>query len=169
MERIERRMNWPTHSDYQDAIQNPQTCFQEPDLQEGTPKCDMLGLPRVMSGNFASVYELSTGGRRWAIRCFVRQVPGQQGRYARLSQYLSNQALKCLVEFEYKFQGIQVHGDWFPVVKMHWVEGHPLNLFLEEHFQEPETLRKLAQGWREMLDDLRAKKLAHGDPRVGPH
>ena len=51
-------MNWPTHTDYQDAIQNPKNCFNEPDLKAGEPKYDMLGLPRVMSGNFASVYEL---------------------------------------------------------------------------------------------------------------
>ena len=160
-------MNWPNHSDYQDAIQNPQTCFQEPDLQVGVAACDMLGLPRVMSGNFASVYELSRDGRRWAIRCFVRQVSGQQGRYARLSQYLGSLSLDCLVEFEYKFQGIQVHGDWFPIVKMHWVEGRPLNLFVEEHFQEPATLHKLALGWRQMLRDLRSHRLAHGDLQHG--
>jgi WD40 repeat protein len=160
-------MNWPTHSDYQDAIQNPLTCFQDPDLQAGTAACDMLGLPRVMSGNFASVYELSNADRRWAIRCFVRQVSGQQGRYARLSQYLSSVSLKCLVAFDYKFQGIQVQGAWFPLVRMHWVSGQPLNLFLEEHYQEPDTLRKLAQGWREMLRDLKTHRLAHGDLQHG--
>ena len=67
-------MNWPTHTDYQDAIQNPLICFAEEELKAGTAACDMLGLPRVTSGNFASVYELSAGGKRYAVRCFVRQI-----------------------------------------------------------------------------------------------
>ena len=55
----------------------------------GVPVWRMLGLPRVMSGNFACVYSVKTKeNSRWAIRCFVRQVLGQQGRYARLSQHL---------------------------------------------------------------------------------
>src|SRR5687767_14713175 len=110
-------MNWPTHSDYQDAMQNPSVCFQEPDLKPGEPKLDMLGLPRVMSGNFASVYELKCGSQRWAIRCFVRQVSGQQGRYARLSQYLNNITLPYLVKFDYMLKGILVRGEYFPIVK----------------------------------------------------
>src|SRR5687767_10701509 len=98
--------NWPTHSDYQDAMQNPSVCFAEDELKAGEAKVDMLGLPRVMSGNFASVYELKTPQNRWAIRCFVRQVPGQQGRYARLSQYINNITMSCLVDFEYLTKGI---------------------------------------------------------------
>jgi len=123
-------MNWPTHTDYQDAIQNPQNCFGEPDLKAGEPKFDMLGLPRVMSGNFASVYELKTGDSRWAVRCFVRQVPGQQGRYARLSQYLASVKMDYLVNFDFILKGILVKGDWYPIVKMQWVEGLPMNQFV---------------------------------------
>jgi hypothetical protein len=75
-------MKWPNHTDYQDALQDPASCFDAPDLKAGQPACDALGLPRVMSGNFASVYEVATGDRRYAVRCFVRQVSGTQARYA---------------------------------------------------------------------------------------
>ncbi|MFN7140743.1 MAG: hypothetical protein ACK4UN_15510, partial [Limisphaerales bacterium] len=111
-------------------MQNPSLCFQEPELKAGEARTDMLGLPRVMSGNFASVYELHCGGTRWAIRCFVRQVPGQQGRYARLSQHLNSLTLPCLVKFEYIHKGILVKGDWYPIVKMQWVDGLPLNTWV---------------------------------------
>ena len=160
-------MKWPTHTDYQDAIQNPQTCFAEPDLKTGTIVSDMLGLPRVMSGNFASVYELNTPAGHWAVRCFVRQVAGQQGRYSRLSQYLTGIKLDSLVKFEYFLKGILVHGDWYPVVQMQWVSGKQLNTFIEEHLQDPETLRQLAARWRVMVNQLRASKLAHGDLQHG--
>lgn len=160
-------MNWPTHSDYQDAMQNPQVCFQEPELKTGEAATDMLGLPRVMSGNFASVYELRTTPGRWAIRCFVRQVPGQQGRYARLSQYLNSLNVPYLVKFEYLLKGILVKGEWYPIVKMQWVEGSPLNTYLEENFTNPQAMHKLASDFREMLKSMRELKIAHGDLQHG--
>ncbi len=160
-------MNWPTHSDYQDAMQNPGVCFQEPELKTGTAATDMLGLPRVMSGNFASVYELHCNGARWAVRCFVRQVPGQQGRYSRLSQHLNSLTTPYLVNFEYMLKGILVKGEWYPIVKMQWVEGVPLNTFIEEHVNESETLTKLAADWREMMKTLSEHRLAHGDLQHG--
>jgi hypothetical protein len=160
-------MNWPTHSDYQDAMQNPGVCFQEPELKGGTAATDMLGLPRVMSGNFASVYELHCNGTRWAVRCFVRQVPGQQGRYSRLSQHLNSLKTPYLVGFEYMLKGILIKGEWYPIVKMQWVEGVPLNTFIEEHVNEPEILTKLAQDWRNMMKALSEHKLAHGDLQHG--
>lgn len=160
-------MNWPTHTDYQDAIQNPQSCFSEPDLKAGEPKFDMLGLPRVMSGNFASVYELKTADSRWAIRCFVRQIPGQQGRYARLSQYLASVKMDYLVNFDFILKGILVKGDWYPIVKMQWVEGLPMNQFVEEIYNDRETMLNLAGDWRTLVDTLRKYKLAHGDLQHG--
>lgn len=160
-------MNWPSHTDYQDAMQNPSVCFQDPELKAGEAKTDMLGLPRVMSGNFASVYELHCNGTRWAIRCFVRQVPGQQGRYARLSQHLNSLTLPCLVGFEYMLKGLLVKGEGYPMVKMAWVEGMPLNAWVEENLRNPEALKKMAVGWRAMMKDLAQHKLAHGDLQHG--
>lgn len=160
-------MNWPTHSDYQEAIQNPHLCFQAPDLKAGEVVADMLGLPRVISGNFASVYELKSSGTRQAIRCFVRQVPGQQGRYILLSKYLANVRLDYLVKFDFTLQGILVHEQWYPIVQMEWVEGAPLNVWIEQHIKEPAKLRALTGKFREMLRGLRQYHLAHGDLQHG--
>lgn len=160
-------MNWPTHTDYQDSIQNPGVAFQEPTLKQGEIVCDMLGLPRVMSGNFASVYEMRGTDGRWAIRCFVRQVPGQQGRYARLSQYLNGLTLPYLVNFEYLLKGILVKGEWYSIVKMKWVEGLPLNNFVEEHARDSGTMTQLAADWRTMMKELKKVKVAHGDLQHG--
>jgi len=160
-------MNWPTHTDYQDAIQNPQICFAEADLKAGEPKCDMLGLPRVMSGNFASVYELSKDSHRWAVRCFVRQVMGQQGRYARLCQHLGGITLPWLVNFDYFLKGILVRGEWYPIVKMQWVEGSPINTWVDENVNDAAKLRAAAAQWRTLVNDMRKHSLAHGDYQHG--
>jgi hypothetical protein len=161
-------MNWPSHTDYQDAIQNPPICFEDASLKDGDVTCDMLGLPRVMSGNFACVYSVRTkDNTRWAIRCFVRQVLGQQGRYARLSQHLFGLGLKCMVGFEYMLRGIKVRNEWYPILKMEWVEGQPLNLFVDDHYKESDLIRGLVPKWRAMMKELREHQLAHGDLQHG--
>ena len=73
-------MSWPGPADYQDVIQNPRTCFQDVELRGSKVGLTRLELPRVASGNFASVYELRNGVQRWAVRSFLRQVSGQQRR-----------------------------------------------------------------------------------------
>lgn len=127
----------------------------------------MLGLPKVTSGNFACVYSLTTGDERWAIRCFVRQVLGQQGRYARLSQHLLGLDLECMVEFDYILRGIKVRNEMYPVVKMKWVDGLPLNQFVEENCNDRDIMQKLVDRLPPMMASLRSHQLAHGDLQHG--
>lgn len=160
-------MNWPNHTDYQDAIQNPQFNFTEPDLKTAEVACDMLGLPKVMSGNFASVYEVRSGNSRWAIRCFVRQVTGQQARYAILTKHLAAVNLPSLVKFEFVAKGILVRNDHYPIVRMDWVSGAPLHMYVEDHFQDSAHMEKLAVQWRDLMQGLRNHRIAHGDLQHG--
>ena len=160
-------MSWPPASDYQDAIQNPSTCFQDLELKAGKVAINRIGLPRVASGNFASVYEMKTGAHRWAVRCFLRQGEDQQNRYALLSLYLSRLVVAGLVEFSYQAEGIRVRGKWYPVVKMEWVEGETLTTYVQKNLHQPETLRNLALQWRGLIDRLRQNKIAHADLQHG--
>ncbi len=160
-------MNWPPASDYQDAIQNPATCFHDPELKTGRVAVNKLGLPRVASGNFASVYEMLNGTHRWAVRCFLRQGEDQQNRYALLSLYLSRLAVPGLVEFSYLQEGIRARGKWFPVVKMEWVEGETLTTYVQKNLFKPDRLRNLALQWRGLIARLRQHKIAHADLQHG--
>ena len=160
-------MSWPGPADYQDVIQNPRTCFQDPDLRGHRVALTRLGLPRMASGNFASVYEMPNGAQRWAVRCFLRQVSGQQRRYAFLSQRLTGVSLPNLVRFEYRSQGIRVRGQWFPLVKMEWVDGQPLHTFVEQHLHDAKTILHLAAQWRTLVNNLFGSGVAHGDLQHG--
>lgn len=159
--------SWPTHTDYQDSIQNPHICFEDEALKGGEVGCDMLGLPKVTSGNFACVYSLTTSEGRWAIRCFVRQVLGQQGRYARMAQHLLGLGMGCMVDFEYLLRGIKVANEWYPIVKMQWVDGLPLNQYLDEHLGDPARLKELADRFPPLVEELRKNHLAHCDLQHG--
>ncbi len=161
-------ITWPTHTDYLESLQEPKHSFDSQELRDSTVATDLFGLPRVTSGNFASVYEITTQeSKKWALRCFVRQVSGQQGRYAMLSQYLAGVKVPWLVAFDYIPKGVLVQSEWFPVVKMEWINGLPLNQYLEEHHADLAKLNSLAEQWRKLIVDLGQNNLAHGDLQHG--
>jgi formylglycine-generating enzyme required for sulfatase activity len=160
-------MALPSPSDYQDTVQNPTTAFADPELRHGVVAVNHLGLPRVASGNFNSVYEMQCGSQRIAVRCMLRNFSDQQRRYDLVSRHLEGLSLPSLVEFAYLAQGIRVHGQWYPVVKMEWVEGIPLHIHVEQNLHNASALRKLAARWRGLVNSLRGSHLAHGDLQHG--
>lgn len=160
-------MNWPNHADYSDAVQNPELCFDLPELQTGVVATNPLGLPRALSGNFATVYEITGGGETHAVRCFIRQVTNQQARYSALQRYFEPLALPFLVPFEFVEQGIRVSRRMLPIVKMAWVAGAPLHNWIERNISAPEQLAWLAADWRELLRQLKEHRIGHGDLQHG--
>ncbi len=154
--------------DYQEAVQSPPSAFTSSELRSGTPVANKLGMPRPICGTFASVYELVSGRRRWAVKCFLRNIPDLHQRYAKISDHLKKSRwLKYFATFEYQDKGIRVLGKPFPLVKMEWVEGHPLNTFIEQNLSRQHVLAKLKKTWVKLLADLRSAHIAHGDLQHG--
>lgn len=160
-------MWWPSPSDYQDAMQNPQTAFTETALRDGVVVSDTLGLPKPISGSFATVYQVDYRGRRHAVRCFLRHVPDIAQRYAAISAYLKQAALPYTVEFSFLPQGIRLRGQWFPIVKMAWLEGERLDVFVAQHLNEPSALLEITRQFLELARALRLAQIAHGDLQHG--
>ncbi|WP_336785172.1 hypothetical protein [Paenibacillus sp. MMO-177] len=160
-------MFWPTPQDYREAIQNPRICFKDPDLQASLPELDKLGLPRPISGSFASVYKMKCGEREWAVRCFTNNVKDQKFRYDAISLHLRSNPLPYLVPFEYLSEGININGQWFPVVKMQWVEGESLLAYVGRNLHRADLLQELADKWLIMTLDLCSANIGHGDLQHG--
>ncbi len=159
---------WPSMVDYQEAVQSPDRAFASWELRPCTAVADRLGLPRPICGTFASVYELASGRRRWAVKCFLRNIPDLHQRYAKISDHLKKcRRLGYFVTFEYQEEGIRVRGQWFPLLKMEWVEGVQLNTFVERNLLRPRVLKKLKKSWVKLLADLRSADIAHGDLQHG--
>lgn len=161
-------MAWPQATDYNAAIQNPQVCFSDPDLRQGQAAGDLFGLPRPHSGNFADVYQMQCpGNQAWAVKCFTREVGGRQQRYQAISDHLRHAQRAFMVDFHYLEQGIRIHGQWYPILKMRWVEGFTLNQFVADHLDKPALLDRLAQLWLKLAQELREARMAHGDLQHG--
>src|ERR1041385_6533609 len=166
-ERGGRGVNWPTMSDYQEAVQNPANCFSDAQLKAGTPTLNALGLPSPVTGGFCRVYQVTSGKTRWAVRCFLHNIRDGRERYKEISKYLRGRKLKETVGFEYVQDGIRVRGDWHPVLKMEWVDGLQLNTWVDRHSQDPKALRQLEERWAALMDALEAQKIGHCDLQHG--
>jgi hypothetical protein len=160
-------MTWPSQQDYREAIQTPLICFEDPELRSAAVECDNLGLPRPRSGNFATVYKFDGGAKKWAVRCFNRQTQDQQEKYAAINAHLHQAALPYTVDFSYLVKGIRVGGQWYPVVKMEWADGVPLDKWVEANLHNRAALMGFLQSFVSMLSALQRASIAHGDLQHG--
>ncbi len=160
-------MDWPALNNYVEGFQNPRLSFTDPDLKSGDVALDRFGIPKRITGNYAIVFEVSSGQKKWAVRCFSRNVPGQDSRYRGVSKRLSEARLDSTVGFEFLTQGIRLKGSWYPLVKMEWIQGSGLDFYLRDHLYSPAALKNLLAGWIALTTRLRAQGIAHGDLQHG--
>jgi hypothetical protein len=162
-------MGWPLSQDYNEAIQDPPSAFRDPELRGGELRLNPLGLPLPRSGNFADVYEVTCPATKskWAVKCFTRQVPGLQERYSAVSRHLFQASLPFTVDFQFLDKGIRVRNQWYPILKMRWVEGFLFNEFVRDNLDKPALLQALQQIWVRLARRLRDAKIAHCDLQHG--
>jgi len=160
-------MSWPTRLDYNEVIQSPKLCFDDSELKAGEPALDTLGLPRPYCGAFATVYRLKSGQRNWAIKCFTHEFADQQQRYAAISNHLTTLKLPYIVGFEFLSKGIKVRNQWYPILKMEWVQGELIHDYIKKHLQDSTTLLNLADQWQAMIKSLQGANIGHGDLQHG--
>lgn len=159
---------WPTPQDYNEAVQNPRLCFRDADMREASVVLNSLGLPKPVTGAFASVYQMDDErGRQFAVRCFLHNVPDQAMRYAAISAELKQLALPCMVPFDFVSDGIQINSVAYPILKMQWINGSSLIDWLARRLDYPDQLAALTQKFKSMCDDLRTSGIAHGDLQHG--
>ena len=123
-------MSYPQIVDYNEAVQHPGHAFSDPELKDGSVKENSLGLPLVLSGGFALTYTVSTAARKYAVRCFHREIPSIEKKYEAIATKLKALGSKYFVDFDFQQQGIKIRRDSYPIVRMDWVEGDPLGIWL---------------------------------------
>ena len=163
-------MPWPAITDFTDAIQNPNVCFSDPelaDLAAGQVTLKPNGTPMVYSGNFAAAYPVVCGSRKYAVRCFTREIKDHEERYGQLTKYLSHTLPPSLVEFEFYDRGILVKGTWYAIVKMDWVNGQRMDEYVRDRLGERSELSRIARRWRGAVGDLLSRDIAHNDLQHG--
>jgi hypothetical protein len=160
-------MAWPADTDYIESIQNPKLSFDDNDLRSCRAQTNKLGLPMPRSGNFATVYRMDSATQSWAVRCFRNEVNDQETRYSLISKHLETHRLPYFISFNYLDRGIKVKNQWYPILKMEWVNGDSLISYLEKALNNPTQILSLAKRWLAMMTGLRAAAVGHGDLQHG--
>lgn len=160
---------FPTRSDYAGAVQHPERCFSDPDLRSASiERMPGLGLPKMISGNFASVFPMtSASGRKYAVKCFTRQASHQLERYQRISAHIGRRKPWWATEFQFIPEGIQVDGTRYPILRMNWVKGRTLTRWVSDNVHDPAAVAHLSRRFDELIHDLAASGMAHGDLQAG--
>ena len=161
---------WASARAYAEAIQAPMVCFRDPALRVCEPAFDRLGMPLVTSGQFAYVFKLRPpmpSSAPLAVRCFRADASDRAERYRCISSHLARHTVPAVGAFRYDPEGILVQGRRLPTLVMEWVEGHTLDVYLEETINNSSVLRHLADEWLRLLTSLREAGVAHGDLQHG--
>jgi formylglycine-generating enzyme required for sulfatase activity len=160
---------WPNADDYRQAIQNLRDTVEDEELRAGQPSLNARHKALLWAGGFSSVFriECPATGKSWALKCFTREVIARRERYRHIAAALEAARLPFTVPFVYLERGIQVRGRWFAAVKMEWVEGQPLNRFVEASLEKPHVLQQLLDLWPRLAARLREARIAHADLQHG--
>src|SRR5579883_3016279 len=147
-------MDWPSPQDYNEAIQTPAICFADHELKGGHAQVNALGLPSCITGSFASVYKIQGEGEQWAVRCFLSHRGEQKERYQKISEFVLFHELPCTVSFSYIENGIRVRNSWYPILKMDWVNGDTIDVYLSKNFKNSEKMKTLAGQFASLAGEL---------------
>lgn len=122
--------------------------------------------PMSWEGGFAVVFKWRHPfvAQDWAAKFFIKKdVPTLWEVYGELTKHLAAYPLPYFVRTMYEPNAIRVGSKQYPVVIMPWVDAAPLKAYLSERLGDGQAVLNLAERWRLMLKDMRAKKISHGD------
>jgi hypothetical protein len=120
-----------------------------------------------MSGGFALTYTITTPTRKCAVRCFHRDIPAIEQRYNLISTRLKTLRSDYFINFEFQKTGIKVQQQAYPIVKMEWVEGDPLGVWLDKNVAKSSELRNARSQFQAIASFLEKEGIAHGDIQNG--
>lgn len=160
-------MIFPRGDEYVSAVQNPQFAFSDFELKSSRVELNNWQLPKPYSGGFTTTFRLLNHSKQWAVRCFTKNVPDLKTRYGEISAFLRIKPASFFVSAEYVEQGIRISNKFYPIIKMQWLDGIPLNKYLEANLNNPKELGKLLNGFQMLIKKLEQLSVAHGDLQHG--
>ena len=160
-------MALPRGNEYNQAVQAPNISFTDLELKACHVELDKLGLPKPYSGGFTTTYRLQNGSNDWAIRCFTKEIQDLQKRYQAIGNFLSKAQSKYFVDARYLPNGIRIAGKEYPIIKMKWLNGEPLNIFLSKNYSNRNIIEALIADFLGLVKELENFNIAHGDLQHG--
>ena len=151
--------------------EDPKKIFKDFELQRCTVEKNALQVPKVRTGNFASIFKYYSAEKMFGVRCFLKMPKNIKSRYSEIAKTtdtsISKDHAKTFIRFEYLEEGILVDHTWFPVLKMEWAEGETLGEFINREFRNVKSLINLKNSLQWLKNFLQRSQCAHGDIQPG--
>ena len=156
---------YPTRTQYDEALGSPHEVFQSEILRTSTFEINDEKYVRS-GGAFACLGKTIIEGNDWAIRLLLKEQSNLEIRYKEIRSRLLD---KCsfLVDVEYLAEEIKIEGssERFPLIKMEWVKGTLLGIWIQNLCRSEDLLG--INALRLALADVQMQmcelKIAHGD------
>ena len=139
------------------------------ELKGGEVRLNGRGQPLSYAGGYSIVFPIEVGhqGKTFALRCWTTEISEVQDRYKKISAYLTKRNLPYFVECKYVPNGIRIQGEFYPTIRMEWVEGKNLCKFVEQNLGNSKIFKTVADKFAEMVKNLHCYRIAHGDLQAG--
>lgn len=161
-------MNYPLISEYIEAIKSAKDNFEE--LSYLRPVLGDDGLPVMTSGNFAVVFKMKDEqtGKLYAVKCFTKDQEGRTESYKLIADELEFVSSNNLTPIKYLEKELfvdtnQTSETEFPVLLMDWVNGIPMDKYIQENINNQYGLEMLAFRFSKLATWLLTQPFAHGD------
>jgi hypothetical protein len=161
---------WPDRATYRAMAQRPDAFFLDDELLSAEFAKDKINQPLLWSGARAMVFRATCGGRRVAVRFMLAEDRHAEQRYSALAQHLSTTSVAAMVSTEWLAEGVRLGSASFPVIKMDWVDGVPLDRHIRSVIDDPtaaDSMGRLTAAWRECARSLVNAGIGHGDIHPG--
>jgi len=117
------------------------------------------------------VFKLQVGGISTALRVFRSPGHAEQGErhYRILEEHLGRGRPSSFVPFRYHPDEIEVNGTRYPILTMDWVQGRNLWDWAGDRARAGSraALRRMADRWVTLVEELKQYQIAHGDLQHG--
>ena len=161
-------MNYPLISEYIEAIKSAEDNFEE--LSYLRPVLGDDGLPVMTSGNFAVVFKMKDerDGKLYAVKCFIKEQEGRSESYKLIADELEFVSSNYLTPIKYLERELFVDTEQtdeteFPVLLMDWVEGVPMDKYIQGNINNHYALELLSFRFSNLAKWLLMQPFAHGD------
>ena len=161
-------MNYPLISEYIEAIKSAEDNFKE--LTNLRPVLGDDEQPVMTSGNFAVVFKMLDIKNRqfYAVKCFTKEQESRSDSYKLIADELEFVSSNYLTPIKYLDKELFVDSDQtseteFPILMMDWVDGVPMDKYIQKNINNQYALDMLAFRFSKFATWLLAQPFAHGD------
>jgi hypothetical protein len=119
------------------------------------------------SGSYAVVFKAKNHYNEFAIRCFISAEQENINRYRKIDSYLENLQASWITKIQLLEEEIEVGNKLYPVIKMDWVEGQLLNVYIGEILSNNQLISELQEEFVRVSRSLEANQIGHGDIQCG--